>query len=262
MSPNRSADSRAPESQSCWQRNWPRVFLVLSIAVVVFTFVGIILSLVKVILFPRVVLLDMYCLLFSLLGLSAELRQFSVLHRVLYIWMKYFYFLVYYRARGIFYVFFGILLLGNGVAEIIGGILAIMLGAMMLLVSVVVGLPEFDDPAEVKRVQEEFQRYYGGGAPSTAAAAPAPQAPKSGAQADTPAVTESANVYREYNFGDSPTRDESRTPGHWGSGANPYEEQSCFPVGGANMFASDSTSAMRPPLQEAALTHGEDESAK
>ncbi|KAG5507940.1 hypothetical protein JIQ42_07234 [Leishmania sp. Namibia] len=268
MDPNRRVESRAPESQSCWQRNWPRAFLFMSVAVVVLSFVGIILSLAKIVLSPSVVLLDMYCLLFSLLGLSAELRQFSVLRRVVYVWMKFFYFLVYYRARGIFYIFFGILLLGNGVAEIMGGIVAIALGALMLLVGVVVGLPEFEDPAEAKRVQEEFQRYYGGGspsaaagAPSAAAAAPASQAAKSGAQADPPAVSASANLYRDYNFGDSPTREESRTFSNPGSGANPYEDRSSFQGLEANMFASDSASAIKLPMQEAGLTRGEGQSA-
>ncbi|KAG5512241.1 hypothetical protein GH5_07727 [Leishmania sp. Ghana 2012 LV757] len=268
MDPNRSVESRAPESQSCWQRNWPRAFLFMSIAVVVLSFVGIILSLAKIVLSPSVVLLDMYCLLFSLLGLSAELRQFSLLRRVVYVWMKFFYFLVYYRARGIFYIFFGILLLGNGVAEIMGGIVAIALGTVMLLVGVVVGLPEFEDPAEAKRVQEEFQRYYGGGspsaaagAPSAAAAAPASQAAKSGAQADPPAVSASANLYREYNFGDSPTREESRMFSNPGSGANSYEDRSSFQGLEANMFASDSASAIKLPMQEAGLTRGEGQSA-
>ncbi|KAK7202096.1 COPI associated protein [Novymonas esmeraldas] len=284
----RNVASHAPGSHTCWQRNWPRVFLLMSLAVTVLAFVGIILGFVKIIFAPNIVLLNIYCLIFSLLGFSAELRQFAFLRRFIYLWMKYFYFLVYYRARGIFYILFGFLLLGTGVVELIGGILAIVLGVVMLLVGLVVGLPQFEDPAEEKRVQEEFQRYYGGGPPTTATAPPPPPPPpppataataaaaKSGVQADTPAVPASkvpadsnkdtgANLYREYNFGGgggggAPAREASSTYSTAGAPANPYEDEGTFRSGGANMFGT-ANAAVKPPMQEAGLTRGDSESA-
>ncbi|CAJ1016512.1 putative COPI associated protein [Leishmania utingensis] len=257
-----SAQSRAQANQSCWVRNWPRAFLGMSLAVVLLSFVGIILSFIKIIYSPNVVLLNVYCLIFSLLGLSAELRQFSVLRRVVYKWMKYFYFLVYYRARGIFYILFGILLLGNGTIETVGGVVAIVLGVLMLLVGVGVGLPEFEDAAEARRVQEEFQRYYGGGSSSSAAPAaasvpaPASSATNNCGQVETLAVPAGANLYREYNFGDSPLREEPTAISNPKSSANPYEEESGLQREGPNMFAATVT----PPVSETRLTRGESES--
>ncbi|KAG5511695.1 hypothetical protein JKF63_07292 [Porcisia hertigi] len=274
-----SSNSVAPPEPvrgSCCQHNWPLVFLITSFIVTLFAFVGIILGFVKIIFAPNIVLLNVYCLIFCLLGLSAELRQFSLFRRVVYTWMKYFYFLVHYRQRGIFYIFFGFLLIGTGAIEIISGALAIALGALMLVVSTVVSLPKFEDPEEERRVREEYQFYYGGGGgDASTGAAPAPSSPAAniGVPGDTstvpattnknqpqtvakppralpaaaaaaaPAVASSsggANLYREYNFGESVAREEEEEEAfsYAGSHANPYENEYVFQNSDAKTLTS------------------------
>jgi hypothetical protein len=198
----RNAASHVPGSQSCWQRNWPRVFLLFSLATAVLCFVSIITGLITAVLHPRLVLLSIYCLIFALLGLSAEMRQFAWCRRVVYLWMRYFYFLTYYKARAVFYFMFGCLLFTDRALDIIAAVVAIVLGIMMLLVSLIVNLPVFEDPHEQQAKEEEFRNYYSGPAPNpaaagtnagtTAALAPAPAATTTtsstgGVQADTPA---------------------------------------------------------------------------
>ncbi|GET85709.1 hypothetical protein, conserved [Leishmania tarentolae] len=130
----------AGQGNSC-NNVWPLVFLILSIVVVVLTFVSVIITLVYATTLNGVIL-GVYCLLFSLLGLSAELLQFSVMSEVIMVWMKYFYILLFYRPRGIYYILFGVLLLGTGILNIVAGTITIVLGILMLVVSLVVSLPE------------------------------------------------------------------------------------------------------------------------
>ncbi|KPI84439.1 hypothetical protein ABL78_6521 [Leptomonas seymouri] len=169
----RNAASHVPGSQSCWQRNWPRIFLVSSLITTVLCFVSVITGLITAVIQPRLMLLSIYCLLFALLAFSAELRQFSWCRRVVYLWMRYFYFLTYYKARAIFYIMLGFLLLTSRTLDIIAAIVALALGFIMLLVALVVNLPVFEDPREQQQKDEEFRRYYDAAAPSNAAAAAA-----------------------------------------------------------------------------------------
>lgn len=173
----RNAAARMPGMQNCWQRNWPRVFLLFSLATAALCFASIITGLITAILQPRLVLLSIYCLIFALLGFSAELRQFSWCRRVVYLWMRYFYFLTYYKARAIFYLMFGCLLLTSRVLDIIAAIVTIVLGFMMLLTSLIVDLPVFEDPREQQEKEEEFRNYYSGPEPSSNAHNAPPAAP-------------------------------------------------------------------------------------
>lgn len=167
----RNAASRMPGSQNCWQRNWPRVFLFFALATAVLCFVSIITGLITAILQPRLVILSIYCLIFALLGFSAEMRQFSWCRRIVYLWMRYFYFLTYYKARALFYIMFGFLLLTSRTLDIIAAIVTLVLGFMMLLVALIVDLPVFEDPREQQEKEEEYRNYYSGPAPANAAAA-------------------------------------------------------------------------------------------
>lgn len=152
----------SPAPTSFWQRNWPRVFILFSIAVVVLTFLGIIFNFLSIVIKPNVALLNVYCLVFSLLTLSAELRQFPWCRTLSYHWMKYTYFLTYYTPRGLFYIFLGLLLLGDSVLLYVAGAVSIVVGVVMLVTNLFVGLPVYDDPQERRREQEEARRYYEG----------------------------------------------------------------------------------------------------
>ncbi|CBZ23334.1 uncharacterized protein [Leishmania mexicana MHOM/GT/2001/U1103] len=157
MSGTHIRELRAPSRQSCCHRSWPAVFLIMSLIVVVLTFVCVILYFLRSDVTPSTGFLGVYCLIFSLLGLSAEVLQFSSLNGALFIWMRYFHVLVYYRPRGIFYILFGVLLLGTTIIEIVAGSVAIALGALMLLIGLVAGIPEFEEVSE-----EEHHRHHGG----------------------------------------------------------------------------------------------------
>ena len=158
----RSAASHVPGSRNCWQRNWPRVFLPFSLATTALCFVAIIMGFIKALLKPHEYILDIYCLIFSLLGLSAEMRQFAWARRIVYFWMRYFYFLTFYKARAAFYIMFGCLLLNNSVLDIIAAVVTLVLGIMMLLVSLIVNLPVYEDPREQQEREEEYRSYYSG----------------------------------------------------------------------------------------------------
>lgn len=178
----RNAASHVPGSQSCWQRNWPRVFLFFALATAVLCFVAIITGLITAVIRPRMMLLSIYCLIFALLGFSAEMRQFAWCRRIVYLWMRYFYFLTYYKARAIFYIMFGCLLLTDRALDIIAAVVTLVLGVMMLLVSLIVDLPVFEDPREQQEKEEEYRSYYSG-----------PTANGNGANAATTAGAAAAN---------------------------------------------------------------------
>lgn len=155
-----SNDAGASQPTGFWSRNWPRFFLICSLIVVVLTFVSCIFGLIKIVITPNAVILTIYCLIFSLLAFSAELRQFTWCRGIVYRWMKYVYFLVYYRPRGMFYIFFGLLLLGGGVLLYVAGAVAIAVGVLMLITSVFFTLPVYEDPQEIAEAQAVQERYF------------------------------------------------------------------------------------------------------
>ncbi|CAC9442026.1 conserved hypothetical protein [Leishmania infantum JPCM5] len=193
MSRAHNGELRAPSRQSCCHRSWPVVFLIMSLIVVVLAFVCVILAFLHSIITPSIGFLGVYCLIFSLLGLSAEVLQFSSLNGLLFIWMKYFHVLLYYRPRGVFYILFGALLLGTSVIEIVAGTVAIALGALMLLVSMVAGMPEFEEAPE-----EEHHRRHGGRT-SSAAARETSLGTRSSAKTKTSAAPTGSKSHREPN---------------------------------------------------------------
>lgn len=142
-----------------WGRNWPRLFILCSLLVVVLTALGTILNLVNVILRPNVLLLNTFCILFSFLAFSAEIRQFHFARKFTYHYMKNFYFLTYYRPRGLFYIFFGLLLFGHSILLLVAGGVAVGIGVLMLVISFIVDMPNFTDEAEIAREAMEQQRY-------------------------------------------------------------------------------------------------------
>ncbi|KPA75600.1 hypothetical protein ABB37_08475 [Leptomonas pyrrhocoris] len=270
----RNAASHMPGSSSCWQRNWPRVFLLFALATAVLCFVSIITGLITAVLQPRLVLLSIYCLLFALLGFSAELRQFAWCRRVVYLWMRYFYFLTYYKARAIFYIMFGFLLLTSRTLDIIAAIVTLALGIMMLLVALVVDLPVFEDPREQQQKEEEYRNYYSGPPPNSAAVVNTNAGTNNvnmnttsnnGVQADTPAQFKSGaanaqhnkqaavvppgaapaqtNHYTDHTYRDSgddepAQREGTSTYSNVSPKANPYETNNSDTYAGANMFSS------------------------
>ncbi|EPY26689.1 hypothetical protein STCU_06129 [Strigomonas culicis] len=142
-----------------WSRHMHRFYLLCSLLVVILTFVGIIMNLVKVVITPSRVLLDVYCLAFSLLALSAELRQFSWCRRVVYLWLQFFYIIASYPWRGIFYISFGLLLLGDSITMYVAGGFAIVLGIAMYIFSYLLQLPVFEDAQEQRRQQAEVDAF-------------------------------------------------------------------------------------------------------
>ncbi|CAC22647.1 conserved hypothetical protein [Leishmania major strain Friedlin] len=193
MSGTHNGELRAPSRQSCCHRSWPVVFLIMSIIVVVLAFICVILGFLHSAITVNVGFLGVYCLIFSLLALSAEVLQFSSLNGVLFVWMKYFHVLLYYRPRGVFYILFGVLLLGTRTVEIIAGAVAIALGALILLVSMVAGMPEFEEAPE-----EEPHRRNGGRTSSAAVRGTSPGT-RSNAKTKTSAAPTGSKSHREPN---------------------------------------------------------------
>lgn len=134
-------------------RNWEVIFLLASAAVVVLNLIGIIMNIIGIITIIGINVINIYCTFFSILTFSAELRYFKAFRPIVFMYIKFFAFLVFYKSRGMFYIFFGLLLLGDGVLNTIGGSIAIGLGAVMIIVSTFITLPEYDD---VAKINEEY----------------------------------------------------------------------------------------------------------
>ncbi|CAD2220273.1 hypothetical protein AGDE_11212 [Angomonas deanei] len=146
-------------SSNFFVRQSPRIFLAVSFVIAVLTFVGVIVSLTKLIVKPHIVLQDVYCLIFSLLCLSAELRQFGWCRKIVYKWLRFFYALTCYRFRGLFYVFFGLLLLGYHAVMYVAGALAIALGLAIFVLTFFTTLPTYEDAEEIKRNNAEGEQF-------------------------------------------------------------------------------------------------------
>lgn len=157
-----SQEAQPQHKRSFFARHWPWIFILLSLVVAVLTFVGVIMNFTQVVLRANIVLINIYCLMFSLLALLAELRQFQWFRKLSYLWVKYVYVLTYYKPRGVFYILLGLLLLGNMAILYAAGVIAMLVGVVMLVTSSVVAMPTFEDPQERAREAEEARRYYEG----------------------------------------------------------------------------------------------------
>lgn len=108
------------------------------------------------------VILDLYLLVLAVLTFSAELRMFKPLRSIIYVWIKFVYFLTSYTGRGLFYIFMGSVVIGDTVLQYIAGGVVIGTGFLIIIGNCVFGLPIYmdwqvakADAAEQRRKQQE-----------------------------------------------------------------------------------------------------------
>lgn len=135
--------------------NWPIVFLLCSLAIFALNIASIVVNIIGIITILGINIINIYCTFFSLLTLSAELRQFKIFRPYVSAWLKYFVFLLFYKSRGIFYILYGLLLIGSGILTTVSGFLAIALGIVMVVTSVFLDLPVHEDMEQVDKMYEK-----------------------------------------------------------------------------------------------------------
>lgn len=141
-------------------RNWTKIFLLASLAILVLNIVGLVMNIIGIITIIGINVINIYCTFFSFLTFSAEIRQFDLVRRFVSVWLKYFTFLLFYKSRGVFYMMYGLLLIGNGILTTIAGFTALVLGIVMIVVSIFVPLPVFGDMKEAEaNYQEKINEY-------------------------------------------------------------------------------------------------------
>lgn len=136
-------------------RNWPKIFLLASIAIFALNIASIVTNILGIITIIGINVINIYCTFFSFLTLSAELRQFNVFRKMVSFWLKYFIFLLFYKSRGVFYILYGLLTIGSGILTTVSGFLAIGLGVCMIITSLFVELPVYEDMKEMERQYED-----------------------------------------------------------------------------------------------------------
>lgn len=161
-----SAQPRQSKKKAFLIKSIPYIFIVVSLIILILTIVACIMNFIDIVVQPSAVLLNIYCMLFSFIAFAAELRVFSILRKIVYYLFRHMYFLTSYRARGAFYVLFGLLLLGNKPLLYVAGAFAIVMGLAMMILTVFVPLPHFEDAKEAQRRQADYQRYREQGPPS------------------------------------------------------------------------------------------------
>ncbi|RNF26289.1 uncharacterized protein Tco025E_01438 [Trypanosoma conorhini] len=143
-------------------RNWSRSFLALSAISMGLVIASSIISLMTLNIGVSTIFLNVYLVMLCFFALTAELRQVKCLRGLIYIWMKYLYFLTTYTGRAIFYIFLGTLAFGGGLLNYVAAGVAVVLGTLMFCVNLVVELPKYVDP-EMLREEEAARREALGG---------------------------------------------------------------------------------------------------
>ena len=140
---------------SCTKDLWPLVLFMLSLVVVFLICLSSVLTLMNLsgrFQLPTIIL-SLFLIVFALLILLVEVRRFQALRSVCFKVLKYFYFLVNYHGRALYYIFVGSIMLdASNVLFLLVGIGAMVLGVLNGAVHLVIGLPEYQD-AEMDGVQ-------------------------------------------------------------------------------------------------------------
>eukprot|EP00758_Cryptobia_borreli_P000974 Tbor_TRINITY_DN1824_c0_g1::TRINITY_DN1824_c0_g1_i1::g.23067::m.23067 len=101
------------------------------------------------------VILSVYILIFSTLGLMAEFRMVKFLRGLIYHVMKFVYILTNYYVRAIFYIFLGTLILDYGPLQLICGCCTMALGVSIGVIHFMVKLPIYEDYQEVQAAEAD-----------------------------------------------------------------------------------------------------------
>nr|CCC92902.1 conserved hypothetical protein [Trypanosoma congolense IL3000] len=124
---------------------WVFAFLLLSVLSMTLVIASSIVTLVFYSLPVSLTFLELYTVLFAVLGLTAEFRLIRPVRIVVDFWIRYFYFLTTYAGRGLFYIFLGVITIGGTTLNYVAAATTLFLGVLMFFASLCVDLPVYRD---------------------------------------------------------------------------------------------------------------------
>ena len=97
----------------CTKEQWPIIVVVLGFVICFLLCLVSVLSLMTFEGGVAGVILNVYVCILALLAFAAEMRRFKFCRGMIYMFMKYCYFLTHYFGRGLFYIFIGTIVLDS-----------------------------------------------------------------------------------------------------------------------------------------------------
>lgn len=199
----------------CDKTTWPIVILCLGFGVSFLVVLLCVLSLMQL----KDIVISVYIIVLSLLGLLAEFRRIKFLRGAIYHVVKYAYFLTGYYARGAYHIFIGTILFADVPLNIIAGCISIAFGLTLICVHLFVGLPIYVDWQVAKEEEEARAKRF-----------PPGQTPLNAGTTYSVAPTPTAGAIY------SPTEDYG-TKQNYDTSTNPYDAPNAY-VGQSNTQSS------------------------